>query len=113
MQVLFKSPDRQHASMRLDVERRVRFVLRRISWRVPRAEVQFSDLNGPRGGIDKCCRVELHTDGAGQITVSSVAKDWRRALNDALVRATRAVLRLWQHSRANRRQQPALLEADR
>jgi ribosome-associated translation inhibitor RaiA len=103
MQVLFKSRDPQAASMRIDVERRVRFVLRRISGRVPRAEVQFSDVNGPRGGVDKRCQIELRTDGAGPVVVSSVAKDWRTALDDALSRAARFVRRLWQRIGAERR----------
>lgn len=109
MQVRFKSQDPEAAALRPDVEQRVRFVLRRFSWRVSRASVQFTDLNGPRGGIDKQCRVELQADGADPVVVSSVARDWRRALNDALARASRAILRLWQQGRAGRRlRQPAL-----
>lgn len=106
MQVLFKSrdPQFQSALMRIGVERRVRFVLRRISWRVPRADIQFSDLNGPRGGADKRCQVELRTtDGAGPVVVSSVAKDWRTALDDALARAVRFVRRVWQRIVGERR----------
>jgi hypothetical protein len=65
MQVLFKSRHPQATDLRDLTERRVRFVLRRLGWLVPRAEVQMSDVNGPRGGIDKRCQVELRTDGAG------------------------------------------------
>ncbi len=103
MQVIFKSRDPQAALMRSGVEQRVRFVLRRISWRVPRAEVQFSDVNGPRGGVDKRCQVELRTVGSEPVVVSSVATDWRTALDGALARATRFALRLWQRIGAGRR----------
>jgi hypothetical protein len=113
MHVLFKSRDPQAASMRVDVERRVRFVLRRISWRVPRAEVQFSDVNGPRGGVDKRCQIELRTDGAGPVVVSSVKKDWRAALDDALARAARFVWRLWQRLGADRRLRRRPIELER
>jgi len=34
---------------------------RRISGLAPRAVVQFSDVNGPRGGVGKCSRIELRT----------------------------------------------------
>ena len=51
MQVLFKSRHPQAAELRDLSERRVRFVLRRLGWLVPRADVQMSDVNGPRGGI--------------------------------------------------------------
>ena len=63
MQVLFKSRHPQATDLRDMAEHRVRFVLRRLGWQVPRAAVQLSDVNGPRGGIDKRCQVELRTDG--------------------------------------------------
>ena len=93
MQVLFKSRDPQATDLRDMTERRVRFVLRRLGWLVPRAEVQMSDVNGPRGGIDKRCQVELRTDGAGSVVVASVAGDWRAALNKALAKAARFLMR--------------------
>ena len=62
---------------------------------MPRAEVQLSDVNGPRGGIDKRCQVELRTNGAESVVVASVANDWRTALDHALARAARFLLRQW------------------
>lgn len=102
MQVLFKSRHPQASELRELSERRVRFVLRRLTWLVPRAEVALSDVNGPRGGRDKRCQVELRTDGAGSVVVTSVAKDWRTALDDALARATRFLLRLWRRGSDSR-----------
>ena len=93
MQVLFKSRHPQATDLRALTERRVRFVLRRLGWIVPRAEVQMSDVNGPRGGVDKRCQVELRTDGAGTVVVSSVAHSWKVALDDALARAARFLMR--------------------
>ena len=93
MQVLFKSRHPQATELRDLTERRVRFVLRRLGWVVPRAEVQMSDVNGPRGGIDKRCQVELRTDGAGSVVVASVASDWRAALDKALAKAARFLMR--------------------
>ena len=93
MQVLFKSRHPQATELRDLTERRVRFVLRRLGWLVPRAEVQMSDVNGPRGGIDKRCQVELRTDGAGSVVVASVASDWRVALDKALAKAARFLMR--------------------
>lgn len=103
MQVLFKSHLPQPVELRELAERRVRFVLRRRSWLVTRAEVQMSDLNGPRGGPDKRCQVALRTDGAGPIVVSSVASDWRTALDQAVARASRFLARVWQRSSETRR----------
>jgi ribosome-associated translation inhibitor RaiA len=109
MQVLFKSRHPQAAELRELSERRVRFVLRRLTWLVPRAEVALSDVNGPRGGRDKRCQVELRTDGAGSVVVSSVAKDWRSALDDALSRAMRFLLRLWRRGSDARSRRQALI----
>src|SRR4051812_36445997 len=48
MKVLFKARAPRAHEMRDLTERRVRFVLRRLGWLVPRAEVQMSDVNGAR-----------------------------------------------------------------
>ena len=103
MQVLFKSRHPHAAELRDLTERRVRFVLRRLGWLVPRAEVQMSDVNGPRGGIDKRCQVQLMTDGAGSVVVASEANDWRTALDNALSRAARLLMRLWRRGSDSRR----------
>ena len=113
MQVLFKSRHPQATDLRDLTERRVRFVLRRLGWLVPRAEVQMSDVNGPRGGVDKRCQVELRTAGAGSVVVASVASDWRTALDDALARAARFLLRLWRRSSDSRRMRQRLLTVER
>lgn len=113
MQVLFKSRHPQATELRDLTERRVRFVLRRLGWLVPRAEVQMSDVNGPRGGIDKRCQVELRTDGAGSVVVASVAGDWRTALDLALARAARFLTRLWRRGNDSRRLRRRLIGLER
>ena len=113
MQVLFKSRHPQATDLRDLTERRVRFVLRRLGWLVPRAEVQMSDVNGPRGGIDKRCQVELRTDGAGSVVVASVASDWRTALDTALARAARFLMRLWRRGSDSRRMRQRFISHER
>ena len=113
MQVLFKSRHPQATGLRDLTERRVRFVLRRLGWLVPRAEVQMSDVNGPRGGIDKRCQVELRTDGAGSVVVAFVASDWRTALDNALARAARFLMRLWRRASDPRRMRQRLIGDER
>ncbi len=108
MQVLFKSRHPEATDLRELTERRVRFVLRRLLWLVPRAEVQMSDVNGPRGGVDKRCQIELRTDGGGSVVVTSVASDWRTALDHALARAARYVVRQWRRSQDTRRMRQRL-----
>lgn len=104
MQILFRTRHPEAALMRDAVERRVRFAFRRLKALVPRAEIKLDDINGPRGGPDKRCQIALRTDGAGAVVVSSVAKDWRCALDEALASAARLLLRTWRRSSTPRRQ---------
>jgi hypothetical protein len=112
MQVLFESRDPAGLQLREVVERRVRFAMRRLHWLVPRAKVQLADVNGPRGGVDKRCRIELKTDGAGAVVITTVARDWRAALEAALARSARALLRLWRRGRGHARVRPPALGFD-
>ncbi|MBP6483562.1 MAG: HPF/RaiA family ribosome-associated protein [Rhodoferax sp.] len=112
MQVIFESRDADGAQMRdLSVER-VRFALRRLSTWVPRAKVQFSDVNGPRGGVDKRCQVELSTEAAGTVVIASLARDWRTALDRSLGRATRVLTRSLQRTQKPPRGRVAKLALD-
>jgi hypothetical protein len=113
MQVLFKSRHPHATELRDLTERRVRFVMRRLGWLVPRAEVQMSDVNGPRGGIDKRCQVQFMTDGAGSVVVASVANDWRTALDNALARAARLLMRLWRRGSDSRRLRQRFISLER
>jgi len=113
MKVLFMARDPQANDLRDLTERRVRFVLRRLGWLVPRAEVHMSDVNGGRGGIDKRCQVELKTDGSGTVVVTSVSREWRTALDNALARAARALMRLWRRDIDSRRLRHRLIGLER
>ena len=102
MQIIVESRDADATPMRELSIARVRFALRRLKALVPRAKVRFSDVNGPRGGIDKRCQVELRTDRSDTVVIASLAGDWRTALERSLARATRALTRGLQ-----RRQRPS------
>ncbi len=102
MQVLFESRDPQGAEMRDLTVQRVQLAMRRLSWLVPRAKVQLSDVNGPRGGVDKRCYVELKTHLIGTVVVTSMARDWRSAIESALSRASKVLLRNVRRNKSQR-----------
>lgn len=112
MQVIFESRDPAGAELRDVAERRVRFVMRRLVWLVPRAKVRLTDVNGPRGGVDKCCQIELKTDHVGIVSISSRARDWRSALEAALARAAQVLLRAWRRRREHNRALPHPIATD-
>jgi hypothetical protein len=99
MQVQIETRDPRSAEYRDLAEHRVRFVMRRLAWMVSRAQVQLSDVNGPRGGVDKRCQVLLKSDGRSVLVISSTASDWRAALDTALARAARLLVRAWRRDR--------------
>jgi hypothetical protein len=110
MQVLFEARSPEAHALQGMAVRRTRFVMRRLHWMVQRARVHLDDVNGPRGGIDKRCRIELRAPAGRPVVVTSIATDWRCALDAALVRAVRALTRWWQRQRSQfaavRRQPP-------
>ena len=99
MQVLFNSRHPQAQQLRELVIGRARFVMRRLAWLVPSAHIRLADVNGPRGGVDKRCQVELKTEQGRTVVVTVMAQDWRSALDDALARAVRVLLRSWRRHR--------------
>ena len=99
MQIIVESRDTQGHELRELSIGRVGFALRRMRPLVARAKVRFSDVNGPRGGVDKRCQVELKTDATGTVVIASLAADWRTALDRALAKATRALMRQLQRNR--------------
>ena len=103
MQVIFESSDPQAPELRALAERRVRQVLKRLAWMAPRVRVHLSDVNGPRGGIDKRCQVEVSSSVAGPVLITSMAHDWRAALQTALAATARVLLKNLQRSRMQRR----------
>jgi hypothetical protein len=95
MRVLVESGDSLGFQLRGRAVRRTRFVMRRLSWLVPRARVQLAEVSGPHQEVYKRCQVELRTGLATPVVITSLARDWRSALDNALSRAARSVLWLW------------------
>jgi hypothetical protein len=112
MNIIFESRNADGAQMRDISVERVRFALRRLTDFVPNAKVRFSDVNGPRGGVDKRCQVELQTDKAGTVVIASLARDWRSALDRSLARATRVLTRSLQRIQKPSRGRAAKLALD-
>lgn len=110
MQVLVETRDPQAQALRELAEERVRFSMRRLSWLVPRAKVHLRDVNGPRGGVDKQCQIELHTTTGKPVVVSSTARDWRSALERALARASRALMHVWRRQPSRPHQRPPVTD---
>ena len=80
-------------ALRSHIERRLHFDLARFQPLVRRIEVRLSDVNGPRGGQDKCCQVRVRLGAHADVVVEDTEADFYHALNRALGRSARAVSR--------------------
>jgi ribosome-associated translation inhibitor RaiA len=88
------------------IERRLRFALARFGSRVERVIVFLHDRNGPRGGIDKVCRVLARVQGCGVMTAAVVDADWTAAVDRAINRVGHTVSRHLDRLREQRVGQP-------
>jgi len=93
MEVFFESRNTEGAKLREMALMRARFVLRRLAWLVPTVRVRLSETTDPGRGTDKHCRVEVETHGRGAVIVHTRSGNWRAALDTALERAARLLLR--------------------
>ena len=65
------------------IERRLHFALSRFSRRIRYVTARVSDINGPKGGVDKRCRIVVNLSPSGSIVV----EDTHAELSQAITRA--------------------------
>ncbi|MBI5477666.1 MAG: HPF/RaiA family ribosome-associated protein [Deltaproteobacteria bacterium] len=75
------------------IARRLGFALSRFGVRIATVRVRLADVNGPRGGSDKSCRMEVVGDRAWRLVVEDRDADFHAAIDRAAERAGRAVSR--------------------
>ncbi len=86
-------------------EERVRAALGRFADRTRRVSVVVEDVNGPRGGHDKACRLAVKLSGAGDVVVSDRDPDIGRCIGRVVDRLTHAVGRAINRAGGKRRKQ--------
>jgi ribosome-associated translation inhibitor RaiA len=89
---------------RAAVARHLGAALARFAPRLLRAAVYVSEQNGPRGGVDKRCRVLLRLRRHGELTVAVDDADLYAAVHRAAGRAAQALGRELDRRRAARHQ---------
>lgn len=98
-------------AVRTHVVRRLEMGLGPHSDRILRATVYVVDVNGPRGGEDKVCRIEVRLRPTGTVIVGDAAADFLVAVDRAADRAEEAVARALKRRRGLRSAVPAGEEA--
>jgi hypothetical protein len=73
------------------MDERLAAAFRGLSSRVERVTVRFEDLNGPKGGVDTACRIQLRLSGEPPLVVEARAEDEARAFRVALPKLVAAL----------------------
>lgn len=75
------------------VDRRLRFALGRFSSRLSDVKTEIGDLNGPRGGVDKYCRISVRTERGQELRARAIEETVEGAIDRATERVARLVSR--------------------
>ncbi len=87
------------SALNCHIQRRLRFALTSSANRIQRVMVRLSDINGPRGGADKRCHIQIVLDGMPDVVIEDTKTDLYAAISRATSRAGRAVARLLRRRR--------------
>ncbi len=90
-------------ALRSHVRRRLGFALSKCDDRIHRVLVRLSDINGPRGGNDKCCQLQVVMPGLADVVVADTQANLYVAIDRAAGRASRVVARKLARLRNTRR----------
>lgn len=101
--VRFRGAVGEHAPLKEHVLRRAHFQLGRFGHELTGVTVRLSDINGPKGGLDKRCQVTATGRHIGTLAVDELQGDARAAIDLALDRAGRQVGQKLERTRAVRR----------
>ncbi len=80
-------------ALRAHAERRLHFALSCCGDHIQRVVMQLSDVNGPRGGADKCCHLQVVLAGLPDVVVEDTQTNLYVAINRAADRAARTLVR--------------------
>lgn len=80
-------------ALRSHAERRLRFALTRCDNRIQRIVMRLSDINGPRGGADKRCHLQVVLAGLPDVVIEDIEADLYVAIDRAADRAGRTLVR--------------------
>ena len=80
-------------ALRDHAERRLRSALTRCGDRIRKIAMRLSDVEGPRGGADKSCRLRVVLTGLPDVVVEDTQADLYVAIDRATDRAGRTLVR--------------------
>ena len=82
------------------IRRRLDYAMSPRLDQIQQIRVRLSDINGPRGGADKCCQLQIVLPHLQDVIVNDTRVDMYAAISGAIERAGRAVSRRLSRQRA-------------
>ena len=99
------------AALRAYTEQRLASALGWAREHMHKLAVSLSDINGPRGGVDKRCKIQVQLGGGREVIIEDTEADLYAAIDRAADRADRAVVRQVERTRDFARERiPAQLD---
>lgn len=89
---------------------RLGHTLNRAHYSIQRIKVRITDQNGPRGGIDKHCRIHLTLAGFPSVVVTERGSDVVAMVDQAAQRSAQTVERLLARAKAIPRKKPRIAQ---
>jgi ribosomal subunit interface protein len=80
-------------ALRGHIQRRLGFALSTRYEHIKRILVRLSDINGPRGGNDKCCLIQVVLPGQTDVVIEDTESNLYVAIDRAADRVSRTVTR--------------------
>ena len=78
-------------SLRNHIQRRLTHALSSRDQYIQNILVRLSDINGPRGGSDKCCHIQIMIPQQQDVVIEDTETDMYAAINCAISRASRTL----------------------
>lgn len=92
------------------IERRVQFALSRFGDRVVRVRVRLADINGPRGGDDKSCSIEIRLRPSARVYLQDTDANLFAVIDRVIERAERTVARKIDKMKPGRQPKPFIMD---
>lgn len=90
------------AEARESMEQRLEQALRCLGRRIQKVNAFFSDLNGPKGGIDKLCRVVVHLKRQPSLVIEDRDSELSSLIDRVVDRVGQTATRLLERRRSAR-----------
>ncbi|MBC6428463.1 MAG: HPF/RaiA family ribosome-associated protein [Cellvibrionales bacterium] len=97
---------REHGDLTDYIEHRLSFAFARMRHEVDSATLTLSDINGPKGGIDKQCQMVIRASGLRPLVITEKRDHLRQAIDRCLHRASQSLSRKLKRKQLRLRKTP-------